>query len=180
LLADSDNYYRGRRECTDVITVDDYIFSRWSPWTDVHISTWLIPCEGWHVRVHKIETGRALDTVEGGFAVIYSSQTLVCAAGPSCRIVAANGTSVIADIGQGVSRLADKVVTPPNSNIMFAECAAIPVLSGRLEPGTHWICSAVAAVIHPETVMSPLPEIILSDVMLRLKHQHREKTISIR
>jgi len=43
LLADGDNYFRGRRECEAVRIDENYIFSRWSPWHDVHIESWLVP-----------------------------------------------------------------------------------------------------------------------------------------
>lgn len=39
LLADGDNYFRGRRECDAVRVDENYIYSRWSPWHDVHIET---------------------------------------------------------------------------------------------------------------------------------------------
>ncbi len=180
LLSEGDNYYRGRRECTEVITAEDAIFSRWAPWANVNIATWLIPCDGWHIRVHRIETGRPLETVEGGFAVIQGPQTIEQIQRRRCRLAAANGTSVIVDIGLEVQRTADKVITPPNSSIMFAECAAIPVLAGRLEPGTHWLCCAVTALIHPETHEAPLPEFTLSGDGLRLLQHQREITLSIR
>ncbi|MFK3717956.1 DUF2264 domain-containing protein, partial [Escherichia coli] len=35
LLADGDDYFRGRRECEEVRVDENYIFSRWSPWRDV-------------------------------------------------------------------------------------------------------------------------------------------------
>ena len=66
LLSDNDNYWRGRRECEEVTVAENAIFCRWSPWSDVHIRTWLIPCGDWHVRVHHIASARRLQSVEGG------------------------------------------------------------------------------------------------------------------
>lgn len=70
LLADGDDYYRGRRECEAVRVDENYLYSRWSPWHDVHIDTWQVPFGEWHLRLHRINSARALQTAEGGFAVI--------------------------------------------------------------------------------------------------------------
>lgn len=48
LLADGDNYYRGRRGCDAVSVRENVIFSRWSPWHDVIIDT------GWRRLVNGI------------------------------------------------------------------------------------------------------------------------------
>ncbi|MEA9392066.1 DUF2264 domain-containing protein [Acerihabitans sp. TG2] len=180
LLSEGDDYYRGRRECTDVITEEDAIFSRWAPWTDVNIATWLVPWDGWHIRVHRIKTDRTLDTVEGGFAVMHGPQTIEKTQQRRCRLEANNGTSVIVDLSTETIRNADKIITPPNSNIMFAECATIPVLTRRLETGTHWLCCAVTALIPPSNQEAPLPEFIISGDSVRLIQQHREITLLIR
>lgn len=46
LLADGDNYFRGRRRCDEVRVDENFIFSRWSPWHDVTVETWLAPFGG--------------------------------------------------------------------------------------------------------------------------------------
>ncbi|PAC67352.1 hypothetical protein CGS27_27980, partial [Enterobacter cloacae] len=63
LLADGDDYFRGRRECEEVRVDENYIFSRWSPWRDVQIATWQIPFGEWHLRLHRINSARTLQTV---------------------------------------------------------------------------------------------------------------------
>ncbi|MFE8149939.1 DUF2264 domain-containing protein [Brenneria goodwinii] len=180
LLADGDNYFRGRRDCTEVTTTDDFIFSRWSPWADVHIATWLIPCQGWHVRVHRIDTARTLDTVEGGFAVIFNQHTQTDIQPRECRIQAENGRSLLLDRGNRVSRRADTLITPPNSSIMFAECAAIPILTIQLAPGVHWLGVAVAAQIRQDAPLAPPPDVSFSDTAIKLIQMQTEKSIAIR
>ena len=142
LLADGDNYFRGRRECEAVRVEENFIFSRWSPWHDVHIDSWLVPFGEWHLRLHRINSARTLQTVEGGFAVMKTDHQLI---GRGSYLNAANGSSVIVDLSPVISRQPDSVVTPPNSSIMFAECAAIPVLTTTLPQGESWLCSAVYA-----------------------------------
>ncbi|EMM5417517.1 DUF2264 domain-containing protein [Citrobacter amalonaticus] len=142
LLADGDNYFRGRRDCEQVRVDENAIFSRWLPWHDVTIETWLVPFGEWHIRLHRINSARVLQTVEGGFAVMKAEHQLH---GRGCVISASNGSSTIVDLSPVMSRSPDSIITPPNSSIMFAECAAIPVLSTEITPGESWLCCAVRA-----------------------------------
>lgn len=59
LLADGDDYFRGRRECEEVRVDENYIFSRWSPWRDVQIATWQIR-SGSGTCACTVSTARAL------------------------------------------------------------------------------------------------------------------------
>ena len=160
LLSDNDNYWRGRRECEEVTVAENAIFCRWSPWSDVHIRTWLIPCGDWHVRVHHIASARRLQSVEGGFAVLKAEP---CLEAGSSLILASNGSSMIANLAPGIARQGESVITPPNSSIMFAPCAAIPTLSTELAPGEHWLACAVIASAEINKVFADMPLLIRQD-----------------
>lgn len=142
LLSDGDNYFRGRRDCDEVRVDENFIFSRWSPWKDVQIDTWLVPFGEWHLRLHRIDSARKLQTVEGGFAVIKTAHRLQ---GRGSVLNAQNGSSVIVDLSPAMARQPDSIVTPPNSSVMFAECASIPVLTTEIPVGESWLCCAVTA-----------------------------------
>ncbi|MGL4719588.1 MAG: DUF2264 C-terminal domain-containing protein, partial [Kluyvera intermedia] len=177
LLSDNDNYWRGRRECDSVEMLDGAIYSRWLPWHDVQIDTWLIPCGEWHVRVHRVNTARRLQTVEGGFAVMKAD---VESRAQFSRVHAANGVSMIADITpQTGVRQGDSVVTPPNSSVMFAECAVIPTLTGEIEPGKHWLCCAVAASGERTAPQPVLPTLLIDNNTLRVTDNTCGKTLSL-
>lgn len=49
------------------------LVSSMKPWNDVVAETYLLPpvqeSENWHLRIHRITTGRDLKTAEGAFAV---------------------------------------------------------------------------------------------------------------
>ena len=53
------------------------VYARWDAWRDVDVRTWVAPLlpgadhpEGdWHIRVHRITTGRQIKTCDGGFSV---------------------------------------------------------------------------------------------------------------
>lgn len=142
LLSDGDNYFRGRRDCDEVRVDENYIFSRWSPWHDVHIDTWLVPFGEWHLRLHRVDSARRLQTVEGGFAVIKTEHLLQ---GRGSVLHAQNGSSVIVDLSPDIARLPDSIITPPNSSVMFAQCASIPVLMTEIPVGESWLCCAATA-----------------------------------
>ncbi|MEX3018180.1 DUF2264 domain-containing protein [Kluyvera sp. STS39-E] len=173
LLSDSDNYWRGRRECECVEMLEGAIYSRWLPWHDVRIETWLILCGDWHVRVHRVNTARRLQTVEGGFAVMKAD---VESRARWSRVRATNGVSMIADISP-VARQGDSVVTPPNSSVMFAECAVIPTLTGEIEPGEHWLCCAVNASGDDNALQPVLPTLLIENNTLRVTDNTCSKTL---
>ena len=177
LLSDNDNYWRGRRECDSVEMQDGAIYSRWLPWHDVQIDTWLIPCGDWHVRVHHVTSARRLQTVEGGFAVIKADAET---GGQWSRVRAVNGMSVIADIApQAPFRRGDSVVTPPNSSVMFAECAVIPTLTGEIDAGEHWLCCAVNASGDSDARQPILPTLRIQNNTLEVTDNACGKTLSL-
>lgn len=63
------------------------------------------------------------------------------------------------------------MITPPNSSVMFAECAAIPCLTGAVAAGESWLCSAVAGVVGAPDALADAPEITLEADALRLRAQ---------
>jgi len=167
LLAEGDEYYRGRRGCEEVRVCDEYIFSRWSPWHDVQVATWLIPCGDGHLRLHRIDTARHLNSVEGGFAVMKAQHETLAS---GCVVHAANGSSALYDLSFGLERRGDCVITPPNSSVMFAECAAIPVLTATLTPGRHWLCCAAIAGDPQQSDLTSVAEVRLESGALTVRH----------
>ncbi|MBJ9277636.1 DUF2264 domain-containing protein [Citrobacter amalonaticus] len=172
LLANGDNYFRGRRDCEQVRVDENAIFSRWLPWHDVTIETWLVPFGEWHIRLHRINSARVLQTVEGGFAVMKAEHQLH---GRGCVIAGSNGSSTIVDLSPVMSRSPDSIITPPNSSIMFAECAAIPVLSTEIAPGESWLCCAVRACgQHKDYTAIPQLQIKTHQVVIRESESARQ------
>jgi hypothetical protein len=49
------------------------LVSGWRPWKDVDVDTWLLPpteqAPNWHIRVHRVKTGRDLRAAEGAWAL---------------------------------------------------------------------------------------------------------------
>ena len=176
LLAEGDEYYRGRRGCEETVVSEAYIFSRWSPWHDVQVASWLIPCGDGHLRLHCIDTARHLNSVEGGFAVMKAPHETLTS---GCVVHAANGSSAIYDLSFGLERHGDCVITPPNSSVMFAECAAIPVLTATLVPGRHWLCCAVAAGDPEQSDIASVAEVRLENGTLSVRHPAMKSHLAI-
>src|SRR5471030_2750721 len=181
VLSGRDGYYRGRRGCEETLTRPEVMYSRWLPWHDVEVNTWLIPCGDGHLRVHHLTTARALDAVEGGFAVIKDRQTQVDLGEHSgcSRLVARNGHSLIANLDGDTPREAATVVTPPNSSIMFAETAIIPVLKKTLDPGEYWLMSAVFASADTSAAPPVLPFVRREEKEIQIHHQDRHWTVAL-
>lgn len=182
VLSERDGYYRGRRGCEETQTRADVIYSRWLPWHDVEINSWLIPCGDGHLRLHHVTTAREIDAVEGGFAVIHDRQTQVALQQQhmaSSRIIARNGSSQIANVEDDAFREAATVVTPPNSSIMFAETAAIPVLKKVLAPGEHWLMCAVFASADVSESPLALPVVRRGDQEVHIHYQGRSWTVAL-
>lgn len=176
LLADGDDYYRGRRECEAVRVDENYLYSRWSPWHDVHIDTWQVPFGEWHLRLHRINSARALQTAEGGFAVMKTEHQI---RERGCYLAAENGSSVIVDLSPAITRLPDSIVTPPNSSIMFPECAAIPLLKTDIPRGESWLCCAVFASETQNSAARPHLNITQNQVEIREPGGERQLSFTL-
>ncbi|MFL4211195.1 DUF2264 domain-containing protein [Enterobacter mori] len=176
LLADGDDYYRGRRECEAVRVDENYLYSRWSPWHDVHIDTWQVPFGEWHLRLHRINSARALQTAEGGFAVMKTEHQI---RERGCYLAAENGSSVIVDLSPAITRLPDSIVTPPNSSIMFPECATIPLLKTDIPQGESWLCCAVFASETQNSAAMPHLNITQNQVEIREPGGERQLSFTL-
>ena len=97
---------------------------------------------------------------QAGFAVLKAEP---CLEAGSSLILASNGSSMIANLAPGIARQGEAVITPPNSSIMFAPCAAIPTLSTELAPGEHWLACAVIASAEINKVFADMPLLIRQD-----------------
>lgn len=148
LLSDDKEWLRGPRNPEAIEEADDRLVSRWRPWPDVAVTTWLVPHARWHVRVHRIVTARHLHSVEGGFAISrdepgLSEDDLRREAAPGHALAASPAATTL--IRDTPARRRDGIVlrTAPNTNVLFPR-AVVPTLIDTHPPGTHWLACAVA------------------------------------
>lgn len=145
-VSEGDNIYRGKRTCVDYAVSENVVYTKWKPFADVEIQTWLVAGAPWHIRIHCIETGRNLDYADGGFAL-----GLVDNKNSSQKVeVILNEKESFATLPWGASGIQNiygngqpELVYPnANTNIMSAR-TIIPTVKGSIKPGTHWIVNVV-------------------------------------
>ncbi|PPR00178.1 hypothetical protein CVT24_005076 [Panaeolus cyanescens] len=162
LSDDNGETWKCRRETKEArIENGKWLRSMWYPWKDVEVETWLVPPQNdtplWHIRVHRIKTGRKLSSAEGGFA-IYGQGDNERALEPSQgetfgtfeqdgigRATSRAGVSGIKDLRGG--RAGKALRTDANSNLIVAR-AVLPTLMGEHNSGESniWLITAVFAL----------------------------------
>ncbi len=134
------------------------VWGRWRPGDDLVVDTWLDFAEpGWHVRLHRIETGKALRVAEGGFAVdstglgyVSPNEWTKFARGPAF-VRTRSAISGLLDLSGG--RAGTVVRAAPNTNLRFP-CTVFPRLIGEVPAGKSWLVTAAFAVPNPSTDVS--------------------------
>ncbi|MCU6711573.1 DUF2264 domain-containing protein [Paenibacillus sp. J5C_2022] len=145
-LSECDGYYRTRRECEAFDIRADFVYSRWLPWRDVEVRSWIVPSGMWHVRIHRLRNERPLDAAEGGFAIRQPEGYLPC---KDDATVAEEGSAIVRTSLhmsgiRSISGYREALVIEPeaNTNVLHSR-TLLPTLTVRLEPGEHWLISAV-------------------------------------
>jgi hypothetical protein len=122
------------------------IYTRWQAWPDVAIESWLIPALPWHIRIHRIRSGRHLYSAEGGWALDRTGDDPAAnmgqgEAGPGFALaVYPAGWGGLRDL-QG-QRQGEVLRLSPNSNLLHPR-TVLPTLHGEHPPGEHWLVCAV-------------------------------------
>jgi hypothetical protein len=143
------------RESTQARIYQDKLYSTWSPWEDVSIETWLIPQGKWHIRVHRIESGRRLDSIEGGFAISKTDAAgKIVKVEKSDRSYVTNAEDFSGLVNLSTDRKARIHVPEANSNLMTQK-TILPQLIGEIAAGsTTLFASAVLAMPDTQVVDS--------------------------
>lgn len=147
-LSDDNRRFRVREHCYDSQVKDGVAYSRWLPWTDVEVQTWLIAAETSHVRVHRVRTTRKLWSFEGGFATGYierASPKRDARADGSAVVTTPMGRTWMRDLAtddSGNRRKAECVDLGASSHILVS-LSAMPGLRGEHAAGEFWaVCVA--------------------------------------
>jgi hypothetical protein len=155
-FTDDGVHFRVRRSATDHEAGERHVASSWAPWPDVDVRTWLFAAPPWHLRVHRIRSGRALSCVEGGFAVPREGVDRLSIEGwraEPLRALAAGESGACEIVDLEGRRDGVVVLAEPGTNIM-APRTAIPSLAGRIPAGESWLaCAVSASVAEPAGAM---------------------------
>lgn len=132
----------------------------WYPWKDVAVETWLVPPTEetplWHLRIHRIRTGRQILSAEGGFAIYgqredgrhldptTGEQVGYLENGAETRATSKAGVSGIAELGQRPNRRGKAMRMDANTNLMVPR-SVLPTLMDEHEPSEKdiWLITAV-------------------------------------
>lgn len=140
-LSERDQLYRVRRSSQESWMSGNVLYSKWSPWSDVQVQTWIIAGLPWHVRIHRIDSKRPLTAAEGGFAIGMRRDQHIEKTGDL-------GISVRNDLGlSGIHGLigygkAELIYLNANTNVLHPR-TVLPSLLADLEPGSHLLASAI-------------------------------------
>ncbi len=148
------------REGNEAAQIAEHVlYARWKPWADVTVETWLIPAHHWHVRLHRINTPRALQATEGGFAIArsdFNADTYIDEAG---RAVAKSKTDVSAILDLAGKRAGRAFRALPNTNLVVSK-TIVPQLRGDILAGTTVLVTAAMALTagaEAETALATPP-----------------------
>ncbi len=151
--ADDPQQYRVREAVEFASVTPEFIHSRWRPWCDVEVETWLVPIDlPWLLRIHRLVAPKGVLTKEGGFAIdrtsdrrgnpVRSPRKSQCAI---ARVPA--GASGIRDLAG--ARRAVLVHALPNTNVIHPR-TIVPMLLGRYAPGSHLLVTGVLATAEAD------------------------------
>jgi hypothetical protein len=173
LSDDAGRRWRGREEVDESGVEGNVVWSRWSPWPDVTVHTYLAPHrDGWHLRLHRLVTGRTLTCAEGAFCVPWTAAVRAGAsdaragapcgrsAGPDpaaldttsaagvCAVTANGLTSGILDLDADPVRSGELVLPLAGTNVLHSR-TVLPMLRGEYSPGEHSLVGAVYLGAEP-------------------------------
>jgi hypothetical protein len=138
-------HWRGREDSGEGTVDGDMVEIDWTPWPDVRVRTALVADPPWHLRVHHVETGRALRAVEGGWCAPWRP----AGAGTTDDAAWAAGDGVHSLLVElGGARTPEVIEPMPGTHLLWPR-TRLPVLSGRLDPGVHRLACAVRVARHP-------------------------------
>ncbi len=155
-LSEDGRGWRVRDHLLDAyITADGAAYSRWQPWADAEVQTWLWPVEGGHVRIHKVRTDRPLQTAEGGFALnigenMMSGENIVFDEQSATLLTPHGGSTIIhLPLVGAICRKPSATGPLANRNLLHPR-VTIPMLTATLPPGEHWLGCIVGTSSKPE------------------------------
>ncbi|UHS58282.1 DUF2264 domain-containing protein [Agrobacterium vaccinii] len=160
-LSDDGVHFRTRETMEEALIAGDILYSRWRPWTDVTIETWLVPRNPWHIRLHRIRTPRPLQTSEGGFAIERADFNRDRTEEGEGRAVCygQTDTSAVIDLSTDIQRIGLCHQAIANTNLIHPR-TLVPQLRGTITRGETLLitaCMALPANTAAEAALAALP-----------------------
>jgi hypothetical protein len=158
-LSDDGHHWRVREKCLEAGVEDGMLVSAWAPWPDVQVRTWLFFDADWQVRVHRIDSGRTLETAEAGHALprpnvapVLEKDGSQVGPGRAAVIFSEHAAGLVDPRGL---RFGAIIVAAPNSNLLHPR-TLLPTLRGSHAPGVHWLATFLPLSFQPAAFLKGL------------------------
>ena len=136
-LSEGDDHYRTVFGYAAHAIHDEYVYSRWEPWHDVTVQNFIVPRYPWHIRLHIIDSGRALNAIEGSFSAPADGQMVNQTQAAFYHSTA--GTTGIVAITPANTATVEQ--PEPNTNVLYPR-TALPQLTYNLPIGRTVVITA--------------------------------------
>lgn len=155
--------------------------TKYRPLTGVEVETTLVPCNKWHVRIHRIKNTVPIDIADGGFA-LPQEQCFTLQSGRKTGRFEMNDVK-IKDAAMEVQfpwvsacMVSETGLTPelvtvsPNTNL-YANLTVIPTVKTTLEKGVHCVVTSIAADFYDTsaTLLENKPVVMIQDGKVTIK-----------
>lgn len=137
-------HYRVRERSETAMIAGDVLYARWRPYADVAVDSWLYWDGDFHVRVHRVEAPRPLQTTEGGFAIPRSVDFQLEETARKAIAATPRDVSAVFDLGSSVERAGRCHLAAPNTNLVSSK-TVVPQLAGSIPAGISTLAVAVVA-----------------------------------
>lgn len=155
-FSDDGIHFRVREDNEQALVTDDgLLYGLWKPYTDVSVETFLYWEGDYHIRVHRIETPRALSTIEGGFAMPRLEKMSLDAGEGNAMAISDKDISAAFDLSPQAKRLGRCLLTAPNTNLVASK-TVVPQLLGDIVSGVTVLAVAVLAQASTPTALDVL------------------------
>ena len=170
---EGENYYQVRYGAAEYRITEDYVSSSYRIGRSTEVTSTIIPCGSWHVRIHRIWTQVKLIAADAGYAISAEPGFYMTSGETDGRYAPDMlevkdslafarfpwGSSGVNGLTGGTGEI---ITTFPNTNLL-ANLAVMPVVSIHLEPGEHlYVNCFYGNPLGPwEYQLETMPEIVI-------------------
>lgn len=167
-LSEDDHYFRTKGLDRQYQLLPDRIIHEWNPWEDVQIKTTIIPLIGSHLRIHEINSQRALSFYEGGFSSPKEATAITEKTASSAAVRTSIGYSKIEAIAG--YETSDVLRTEPNTNLLYP-ATWLPYLTAQRQAGKHLFVSLVTGLLPQEQEQAVTVEVSTNNITINQSGQ---------
>ncbi|MDT2660527.1 DUF2264 domain-containing protein [Enterococcus hulanensis] len=175
-VSERDDFYRVRTQAKAFEVTDNFARVSWHPWDNVSITSWIVPFDSWHFRIHLINSERLLSLVDGGFSVPNDGPESICEEDFHHGIMVHSKVGVsgtVSLIGESDSKISYRNA---NVNVLYNN-VAFPYLTTETETGRTLICNAFYGGQQAKNI--ELPKAIEEAGTIRLQVGEKSQFLSL-